>query len=67
MLLNKPKIKRISKRMMLMAIESMSGKYKYSDVVVSKVPGRVGVAALRWSVTDRRATPQMDAYTCRFQ
>jgi hypothetical protein len=38
-----------------------SGKYKRSDVVVSKVPGRVGVAALRWSVTDRSATPQMDA------
>ena len=39
----------------------MSGKYKYSDVVVSKVSGLAGVAALHRRVTDRSATPQMDA------
>ena len=39
----------------------LSGKYKRSDVAANKVPGRAGLAALRRSVTDRRATPQMDA------
>jgi hypothetical protein len=38
-----------------------SGKYKYSDVAVSKVPGFAGVAALHRKITDRSATPQMDA------
>lgn len=64
----------------------LSGKYKRSDVAVSKVPGRAGpgskmqtglpgtreqktrfnetnglAGGKRWSVTDRSATPQMDA------
>ena len=39
----------------------LSGKYKYSDVVVNKVPGFAGVAALHRRITDRSATPQMDA------
>ena len=41
---------------------SWSIDYKYySDVAVSKVPGLAGVAALRRRITDRSATPQMDA------
>lgn len=44
---------------------NLSGKYKRSDVAVSKVPGFAGVAALHRRITDRSATPQMDAETCR--
>jgi hypothetical protein len=39
----------------------LSGKYKYSDVAVNKVPGFAGVAALHRRITDRGATLQMDA------